>query len=327
VKVLVTGATGFIGSHLADALTKSGLTVKALVRDPGRLRWLGDINGVEVCRGSLESTDSLAEAVRDVEIIYHTAGMITARNEKEYFDVNAAGTENLLDAAERSARSLERFVLVSSLAAAGPGRPDAPLDESASPRPITPYGRSKLAGEEIALKRSSRLPVTIVRPPAVYGPRDAGVFTFFKLASLGIIPIPGFGRRMVSLAYVEDLVQGILKAGTHPLATGKTYFITSGDHEWDEVARALKSAVGKGVIVRLPVALLYAAALLNEAAGRMTGTARTLNIHKARELKQRAWLCSSRRAMDELGYNPGFTLEKGMKITAEWYRKAGWIKE
>ena len=100
MKVLVTGATGFIGSHLADALTKSGLTVKALVRDQGRLRWLGDINGVEVCRGSLESTDSLAEAVRDVEIIYHTAGMITARNEKEYFDVNAAGTENLLDAAE-----------------------------------------------------------------------------------------------------------------------------------------------------------------------------------------------------------------------------------
>jgi nucleoside-diphosphate-sugar epimerase len=325
VKVLVTGATGFIGSHLTERLLKEGAHVRTLVRNPDRLRWLKDLSGIETCCGFLEDKDSLRAAVKGVDLIYHTAGLVKARKEAAYFRVNAEGTENLLEAAGKEEAGLKRFVYVSSQAAIGPSPIDQPLDEGSLARPITPYGRSKLKGEKAVLDWKNRFPVTIIRPPAVYGPRDVDILIYFKLASRGIVPIPGLGRRMVSLVYVEDLVQGLLLAGQHLEGAGKTFFITSGNHEWTEIANALIAAVGRGIRIRLPVILVRFAAFLCEMAGGLTRRPMALNFHKARELGQRAWLCSSKYARKILGYQPAWTLEKGMVNTAEWYRSMGWI--
>lgn len=325
MKALVTGASGFIGSHLVEALLQRGAAVRALVRGPQRLRWIEGIEGVEYCCGTLEDAKSLGEAVRGVDVVFHTAGVVKALSKGGFFKTNADGTERLLRAVERHNRDIRRFVFVSSQAAAGPGSLDQPLDEDAPPRPISPYGQSKLVAEGAVLDRRDRLPVAVVRPPAVYGPRDAETLTFFRLAKRGLVLIPGFGRRRLSLVYVDDLVRGLIAAAEHPAAAGKTFYLTSGEHDWSELAGALQRAVGRGWKVRVPAAALYAAGAAGECFGRLLRRPVSLTLAKARELTQRAWLCSDARARRLLGYEPQWTLEEGIATTAAWYRAAGWI--
>jgi nucleoside-diphosphate-sugar epimerase len=326
MKALVTGATGFVGSHLAEALLEKGAQVRALARGPDRLRWLAGIPDVETVFGTLDDRESLDAAARGVEVIYHCAGVVKADRPEIYHRVNGAGTKNLLEAALAHAEGLKRFVYVSSQAAAGPSRLDRPTREEDPPRPITPYGESKRAGEEQCERLRDRLPITVVRPPAVYGPRDVDILAFFKLASAGVVPIPGLGERKVSVVYVKDLVRGILLAGEHPAARGETFFITSGDHTWPEVAGALREAVGRCFPLPIPAAVFHGAALLGELYGRIFRQPVALNRHKARELTRRAWLCSREKARVMLGYEPGPTLAEGMKETAAWYRSEGWLR-
>ncbi|MHC4942398.1 MAG: NAD-dependent epimerase/dehydratase family protein [Planctomycetota bacterium] len=326
MKALVTGASGFVGSHLTEALLKKGVQVRALVRGPDRLRWVKDLQGLEKAYGSLEHPSSLARAIEGVDLIFHVAGVVKAEKEKTYFAVNAKGTENLIEAALRNQDAIKRFVYVSSQAAAGPSSLDRPIDEDDPPRPITPYGRSKLEGERIVLAARDRLAVTVIRPPAVFGPRDVDIFLYFKMARQGFVPIPGFGKRRVSAVYVLDLVQGILLAAENPKAAGKTYFITSGDYDWIQIAGGLRAAVGRGMAVRIPSWLMQAVAAVSEAVGKLLNKPVALNRNKARELVQRAWLCSMERARKELGYHPAWPLETAMASTAAWYRDAGWIK-
>lgn len=325
MRALVTGATGFIGSHLAEGLLRKGAKVRALARSADRLRWLKEIEDVEVVFGSLEDSESLMRAVDDVDVVYHAAGIVKARSAAEFFNVNTRGTENILQAVMASKGTPPRFVFVSSQAAVGPSRLDEAMDESAPANPITPYGRSKLKAEEAVLALKDRIPVILIRPPAVYGPREADLYMFFKLASRGVVPIPGFGDRMVSLTYVEDLVQGIILAGTQPEALGKTFFITSGDYDWRELASTLAAVIGRGRIIRLPLTALHMGAIFYEVAALFTRKAPALSRDKARELGQRAWLCSDRRAREVLGYRPAWPLKKGLSATAAWYREAGWI--
>jgi dihydroflavonol-4-reductase len=326
MKALVTGATGFIGSHLTEALLSEGAEVRALARSPLRLRWLKDVAGIDVQYGTLEDEASLKQALRGVDVVFHTAGVVKAREARTYFQVNAQGTARLLDAVGQAGSGIKRFVHVSSQAAAGPGPDFEPLDEDAPPRPITPYGRSKLEAEKCVLEWKDRIPVTVVRPPAVYGPRDVDIFIYFKLAGRGIVPIPGFGRRMVSIVYVKDLVRGILLAAANRDAVGKTFYITSGDHDWTEIAKTLKQAMGRGKAIRLPVTMLKLAALISETFSCLGQSAAAFNRHKALELTQRAWLCSSERARRVLGYRPEWPLDQGMRVTAAWYRNAGWLQ-
>ncbi|MFH2001552.1 MAG: NAD-dependent epimerase/dehydratase family protein [Planctomycetota bacterium] len=326
IKALVTGAGGFVGSHLTEALLRKGMRVCALVRNPDRLRWLKNIPDVEMRYGSLEDTASLEAAVQGVDLVFHAAGVVKTRQEDTYFRVNAQGTENLLNAVEKNAPGIRRFIYISSQAAAGPSRLDRAVREDELPHPLTPYGRSKLEGERHVLERKERLPVTLIRPPAVYGPRDSEIFIYFKIAAKGFIPIPGFGERRLSLVFIDDLVNGIVQASDSKAALGKIYFIKSGDYGWPELARALKEAVGRGFPVRVPAWTMMLAARASEAFGKYTGQAIALNRHKARELIQRAWLCSGERAEKELGFQPQWPLQKGMAVTAKWYYDAEWLR-
>ena len=202
MKALVTGATGFIGSHLVEALVQRGAQVRCLVRNKRHLGWVKDFP-VEFVVGNCQEKNSLKQAVKDVDQVFHLAGVTTAVKEKTYFEVNALGTENLVQACIENNTRLQKFIYLSSQAAAGPCRSGGKKKESDPCEPVSPYGKSKLLGEELALSHSHELPLLILRPCSVYGPRDKGFYALFKCLSKRIKPCLSDHDQHISLCYVR----------------------------------------------------------------------------------------------------------------------------
>ena len=326
-KAFVTGATGFVGSHLVARLCREGVRVACLVRRTSRLEWLEGLP-VETRVGALEEPDSVAEAVADADYVFHVAGTTRARSEAAYMAANAANTRRLVEAVERSGARLRRLVYVGSLAAAGPTPTAEPLDESAEPRPLAGYGASKLAGERAVLEAAGRLPVCVVRPPAVYGPRDANFLPLFRTAQrFHLAPAIGSRRKEVSLVHVADLAECLWLAATAEAAVGQTYFVGSGTYFWPEIVAALGRALGVRVrSLRVPALLARLIGELGELKWTLTGKPQIICRRKVRDLLEPHWTCSWAKAERELGYRAGVSLEEGMRQTAEWYVRQGWLK-
>ena len=326
MKAIVTGANGFVGSHLVDRLTREGLRVVCLVRPSADLRWLGDLP-VEICACGLDSRDDLAAAVSGADYVFHVAGLTRGRTADQYMAANAEPTGRLVEAATRSAKSIRRFVYVSSLAAAGPNGGEAPLDETSPPEPADDYGRSKLAAERIVMEAGGRMPVAIVRPPGVYGPRDTNFLPLFRAARrLGIVPAIGGGAIEVSLVHVADLAEGIWLAASSPAGVGGTYFIASGTYTMADFAAAMASAMERRVrLVNVPRFLAVLAGELGEIRRALTGRPGIVSRRKVRDLLQPRWTCSWEKARREIGYRERIGLADGVRQTAAWYAAQGWI--
>jgi nucleoside-diphosphate-sugar epimerase len=325
-KILVTGATGFVGSHLVDCLVERGSDVRCLVRQSSNLRYVKHPQ-VELAYGGLDDSTDWDEALADVDIIYHVAGTTFARRARDYFTVNHQGTEALLAEALKRRDRIKRFVYISSLAAVGPARDGNPVDEDTSPAPITPYGRSKLMAEEAVRVVSDLLPVTVVRPPAVYGPRDYGIFEFFKAVKGGMFPMIGRRDKRVSLVHARDLVDGIILAGESEASVGRTYFISSeDDYSMRAVADLMAALMRKRLrTITIPRAVAYGVAVAAEAAAALMGKPPVINRDKVTDLSQTGWTCSIERAKSELDYSPQVPLEEGLRETIAWYRSEGWL--
>jgi nucleoside-diphosphate-sugar epimerase len=321
MKAFVTGATGFIGSHLVEALFKRGYSVKCLIRSRSNLKWLESLC-VQTVQGDCLRTDTLEDALEDVDIIFHVAGLTKTNNEEDFFRVNAEGTRNILQAAMKNCKDLKRFVLVSSLAATGPSLDGMPVTEETEPHPVSAYGKSKLMAEEIVLEQMDKIPVTIVRPPAVYGPRDRDFFFFFKLINRGVFPY--WGKSFYSIVYVEDLVEGIILTAERPEAVGQRYFFTDNEfHTNDEIAFEIASALDKNPVkIPLPRSLLSGLALIG---GKILSNPGIFNRDKAREIRYNNWTCQCLKAQKELGYKPKVKIKEGIKWTADWYRLNRWL--
>jgi dihydroflavonol-4-reductase len=324
---LITGATGFIGSHLAEHLHRKGYKLRCLVRPTSDTRWIHHL-AVEYAHGDFFDDASLAAAVRNVDVIYHVAGVVASKTREGYFRGNQYATRNLLSAVRRVNPSLSRFIHVSSQTAVGPSSPDRPIDEASPYYPITTYGISKMEAEKEVRKYEGMLPWTIVRPPAVYGPRDTATFDFFLTASRGIIPLVGFSKKYVSLVHVSDLVEGIILAGEKKEGENQIYFVGSERfYDWEEIGEATLRVLGKKAFkVRVPEFLVYAVAgtvgffsLFNEKPS-------VLNWEKGKDMVQKAWTCDSTKARRELGFQEAISLEDGIRETIAWYRKVGWMK-
>ncbi|MGD2080550.1 MAG: NAD-dependent epimerase/dehydratase family protein [Nitrospirota bacterium] len=321
MRALLTGPTGFIGSHLAEELLKKGYKVSCLVRKTSNLDWIDGLDA-RLCYGDCLDPESLEEAVAGADLVFHLAGLTKARGEKEFLEVNAGGTERLLEAVASRAPSVKMFVFLSSLAAAGPGREGAPVTEKTQPRPVSGYGRSKLEAERIVMRYSETLPVTIIRPPAVYGPRDRDFYVLYKLLSKGVFPY--WGRSYYSLVYVEDLVRGLITAAESGKAEGKTYFISDRTPYTNlEIAKVIADALGRRPLrVPMPKGLMPAIANV----GRLFGAGSSIiNSDKAKEMSYPYWVCDPGRAEKELGFSAQVPMDKGFKWTANWYRIHRWL--
>ncbi len=328
MRVLVTGGSGFLGSHIAEQLSMQGITVRALVRRTSNLKFLKSLPNIEFAEGSVEDRGPVTEAVKGVDAIIHSAGLVKARNEREFFDTNVTGTENLLDAAVAHTPSLKRFVFVSSLAVVGPSSDGKPVLSSQTPRPVTRYGRSKLEAEKLVYAARESLPVTIIRPPAIYGPRDAETFAFFQSVSRGVLPMLGDGRNTLSVAYVADVADACIRAIDANSPSGKAYFVDDGFvYEWRRALEDVESALGKRAFLRvgLPFPVITLAALASEIYGRFTNKAVMLTRDKLNELTQRHWVCSSDDTRKDLGWEPKVRWREGTVMAAKWYRDNGWI--
>jgi len=326
-RVLVTGANGFIGSHVVDVLEESGDLPVPLLRRGSDARWLPPGALDRAVYATLDDGGSLGRAVRGCDAVLHVAGAVRARSEEHFLQVNAGGTRRLLEAVVRAAPGIERFVLVSSLAAVGPSPDGSPVDEDSSPCPITSYGRSKLEGERVAAQFADRLPITIVRPPAVYGPRDRGILAFFRCARRGFLPAVGRGERRYSLVHGRDLAEGIVLASRHPAAPGRTFFLCEERrYTFDDLLDLFGGAVGRRVRRRtVPVVVARALARLSEALARVRGAVPALTRQKVEDLRAPDWTCSPRRAREAIGFRASTPLGPGLRETANWYRDAGWL--
>lgn len=323
--VLVTGGTGFVGSHLLAILRARGIPVRALVRSPDRAAGLG-LEGVEWVSGDLTSLGRITEAARDVTHIYHLAALTAARSEAEFMAVNREGTARLLEAAAASGAS-PRFIMVSSLAAAGPSRPGEPLVDPSVERPVTAYGRSKAAAERTV--REGPLPWTILRPGAVYGPRDRELLRVFNLARWGIAPVFGTGAQEVSLVYGPDLAEALVAAAASPETAGRTYFVTHPEVlTTRELVRTIGAAAGREVRV-LPIPPVIARGILQVtgAAARLAGQATLLNPDKGNEFLAAAWTCRADALERDTGWQARHDLATGARLTWEWYRAEGWLSD
>lgn len=320
--VFVTGGTGFIGSHLVDDLLRDGVDdVRCLVRS--NPKWL-EGKPVNRIKGDLHDLPVLLDAMEGVDTIYHNAGVVKARDSRDFERGNVEATENLIRVARK--KGVKRIVILSSLAAVGPS--DGTILTEASPfKPVSRYGVSKQRMEERVRELAGDDTITILRPAAVYGPREEDIYTVFKAASKGIFPIVGTGLDTpVSLVHVADVVQAIRAAGRVENPGVHTYFVGSErGYTWAEIKDATAAALGRKLrTLRVSAGLVRKAGDFSESLGALIGRYPVLNRDKAAELV-REWNCSVDKAVRELHYRQTVDLNSGIRDTIAWYRKHNWL--
>ncbi len=322
MKAFVTGATGFVGGHLVAALRARGDDVTALVRTPARATALSAL-GATLVQGDVQSARTLNDAIQGHDIVFHVAGLIAARNEAEFLAVNRDGTGVMVEAAARAGQP--RFILVSSLAAGGPTPPGVRLVGTEPGAPVTRYGRSKLAGEEMV--RESTLPWTIIRPPAVYGPGDREMFRIFKAASLGIAPVFGRGDQQLSVVYGPDLVDALIAAALTPATIGQTYYACHREIlTTRQMVGLAGDAVGRRVrVIGIPQVVGKALLAVTDRAARLTGKATVLSYDKTAEFFAPAWLADPTPLETATGWTARHDFAAGARATVAWYRTQGWL--
>lgn len=329
MKVLVTGATGFIGSHIADQMKEKGADVVCIVRKSSNLRWVEN-KGYKLVEASLSDLDALKEVVKDVDIIYHSAGLTAAKSMEDFVRANLTGTKNLFEAARYSAPNLKRFLHVSSQTAVGPSISLEDIaTESIDHNPLTSYGKSKKMAEDYLNASKNELPITIVRPPAVYGPRDSATLPMFQAAQKGIGTLIGFDDKYVSLVSSMDLSRGITEAAMSENSIGESYFIASEEYyNWTEIIDTMGAAAGRNKMLklRIPHSIVKVMGNVNGLIGRITGKPPVFDSEKSIDFIQKYWTCSVEKAKKDFGYEQKYSLEEGFKVTFEWYRSNGWIK-
>ena len=285
----------------------------------GALRGLG-CRLVEGAVGDEAAALALADGA---DVVFHVAGAVAARSESEFLRVNRDGAAALARASARA--GVSRLVLVSSLSATGPSRPGRPVDEGSGPGPVTAYGRSKKAGEEAV--RAAGVPFTIVRPPAVYGPRDRAFLVLFRAASHGLVPLLGDGNQELTLVHAADLARALVAAATSASTLGGTYHAGHAEPvtQW-ELAGAVGRAVGRPArCFTLPGPVVRTVLKIAGGTARALGRAPLLDGDKANELLAAGWVCSSAALRRDAGWAAEIPLERGLAETARAYRVAGWL--
>ncbi|MFH1540287.1 MAG: NAD-dependent epimerase/dehydratase family protein [Elusimicrobiota bacterium] len=374
MKAFITGSTGFLGSHLVEALLKKDFSIKCLVRNSEKLKRLipniVENRNIEIVCGDCCDKKSLELAITpDIDYVFHLAGLVRAVHSDDLYLTNVRGTKNLVDVVFEKNPGVKRFVYISSQAASGPSQegrvqvglslgcnddhgchceearrksgrrgnldinanteitsPQAKKTEDKIANPVSHYGFSKFLGELEVQKYKEKLPIAILRPPSIYGPRDKDIFVFFEYAKKGFLPIPS-DEKFINISYVSDIVDGIILSALSEKAKGQTYFI--GDDKvfsWNDLCEILKKVVNpKTSIIKIPYFIFWISAFFSEIFARLKNKPALISFDKLNEMKQKSWLFSSAKARFDFDYASKVSLEEGIKITHNWYKKEGWL--
>jgi nucleoside-diphosphate-sugar epimerase len=324
LKVLLTGANGFVGSHVLDQLRTRRIPTVLLLRPASDKSFIQPhLPGVQVCNGSITDLDSLSRAMAGISHVIHCAGLTKALSASEFSAVNQGGTRNVVTAANSA--SVQRLVHVSSLAAIGPAKAAHPAREDDPPHPVSQYGRSKLEAEtEVSKKCQGEF--VILRPPAVYGPRDKAFLSLFKAVGHHLLPRTNSSQDL-SLVFVEDLAEVIVASLEKPVARGRAYFVAAPEVVTGrQMAEEIAGQIGHWTVpLPLPVALFWPVCLFRELWARIARRASLLNLQKFAELRAPGWVCDPSRLKQELGLECRTLLQGGIAQTLSWYRSQGWL--
>ena len=330
MKVLVTGGTGFVGKNLVKTLLEKENEVLCPVRNLKKAESLKKWGAHIYKLDDLSNISRLQDLFDRVDLVVHLAGVVRAVKESDYIKTNALGT---LAVAEAVLSSQKRpfLIYISSLAAAGPSRPDTPLTEEEYERPITPYGRSKFMGEimlRAAFSRAQYMGFSILRPPVIFGPYDTDVFTYFKMAKRGILPLPGDGKSRISIVHVQDVVHAILLVASNRDRTrGETFFIDdNNDYSWKQICEIFRKQINpQAVELKIPIPASKMVALFGELYKALWNRPALLDSDKITEIKMEAWTSRSNKIRQKLNFENTVSLHKGIETTYRWYREAGWL--
>jgi nucleoside-diphosphate-sugar epimerase len=320
---ILTGATGFLGSHIADKLIEDGYHVRATFRKTSNLKWVEN-KGIELVEQSINgSVKELTNFIGDAEIIIHCAGIISCDSESLYFKINTESTASLLKAA-RNCPSVESFTLISSVAAVGPSTPGNPITDSSEQNPASPYGRSKLAAENLLKDETLPFRTCALRPPAIYGPRDTSFLPFFKLGQRGLAVKLG-NIQELSMVYGTDAANAAVLLATNENARG-CYLIDSGKcFSFKDIASAISDTFNRKIkLISIPVWLMKSVAfLLGE---KRASKISLLSKYRLLDVQQSAWCCKGEQ-LNALGFQVTRTLSQGFAETLEYYKDNGFINE
>jgi nucleoside-diphosphate-sugar epimerase len=324
-RVLITGGTGFIGSHAVETFLKGQWTVRALVRNPARLTWLRDLP-VETVVGRLDDVESLQRAVRGCEAVVHCAGLTKALRTEDFFRINAVAVGDF--AAVACDAGVRRFVLCSSQAAAGPSKDGVPVSEEDEPHPLSTYGKSKLEGERRLRGKANGMEWVVLRPPSVLGPRDEQFLALFRwVVRHGVYPQFAGGRQLYSFVSVHDLARALRLAAETERGTNDLYFVAHPQPtSWKSLAEAVAGAVPRRTrSVRLGRTMLVVLSALSETAARWRGKPALLSRDKIEEILASGWVCSSEKIRRAWGLECTWSMEATVRDTLDAYRQANWL--
>lgn len=325
MKVFVTGATGFVGSHIVERILEDPeMDVYVLRRKTSNLRWL-EGKRVNFVLGEVRDPESLEKAIEGMDVVIHAAGVVKAKDWNTFYENNVKGTENVINAILKKNPNLKRFIHISSQAVSHPS--STPITEEEESNPVSLYGKSKYIAEQKVKEVSQKIPTTIIRPASVLGPRDKEFLPLFKIIKSGIYPIVGGNKRKISLVYVKDLAEAVYLALKSEISIGKTYFVCNPEiYTWGDLLSSIRKAMNKRFVIPIyvPMFILDTLGIIN------TGISRLFNIHlmltyqKVKEIKQ-DWVCSPKKIMEELGFKPKYNLSEAVKETYEWYKMEKWL--
>jgi len=325
-KVVITGASGFIGGRLRERLLADGADVISVRRKGSPPSKTG--RSVELDYEDLPGLERFFEDERP-RYVLHVAGATKGVTYDDFHRANVMPTENLIKAVAARHPSVERFTLVSSFAAYGPSPVGKPLDETATPNPVEFYGKSKLAAEQALQQHGAGVKWTILRPGGVYGPGDVDYFNLFREVSNGRNVFFGNRDKWQSVIFVDDLIDAILLATHKPEAIGKGYLISDDNHlTWGQFQGQMVELSGrKAMTLNLPAFLVDIAAFFGELLSRIDGKPRLFNRQKAIMGAQDAWLCTAAAAKRDLGFTPKVHVRDGIERSFKWYRENGWLRK
>lgn len=331
MKILVTGASGFIGSFIVEEALRQGMETWAAVRPSSSKRYLQD-KRIHFINLNLSSKDELTTQLEGHEFDYvvHAAGATKCLHAEDFYKVNTEGTRNLVDALVAMKMPLKRFVFVSSLSIFGAIHEEQPyqeITEQDTPKPNTAYGKSKWEAEQYLDSLGIQFPYIILRPTGVYGPREKDYFLMAKSISQHIDFSVGYKRQDITFVYVQDVVQAVFLALERG-KNGRKYFLSDGDvYQSATFSNLLHHELGEKWLIRIkaPIWILRVITFIGEYIGRATGKMSALNNDKYNILKQRNWRCDIEPAVDELGFHPQYSLERGVKLAVKWYKENKWL--